>query len=32
MDGEGNVLIPQKSGLGMELDWNCIEENTIPRR
>jgi L-alanine-DL-glutamate epimerase-like enolase superfamily enzyme len=29
MDGEGNVLIPQKPGLGMEIDWDYIEENRI---
>ncbi len=29
MDDEGNVLIPQKPGLGMELDWDYIEENRI---
>jgi L-alanine-DL-glutamate epimerase-like enolase superfamily enzyme len=29
MDGEGNVLIPQKPGLGMEIDWDYIDENRI---
>jgi len=29
MDGEGNVLIPQKLGLGMEIDWDYIDENRI---
>jgi L-alanine-DL-glutamate epimerase-like enolase superfamily enzyme len=29
LDGEGNVLIPQKPGLGMEIDWDYIEENRV---
>jgi L-alanine-DL-glutamate epimerase-like enolase superfamily enzyme len=29
LDGEGNVLIPQTPGLGMELDWDYIEENRV---
>ncbi|MFB0522375.1 MAG: enolase C-terminal domain-like protein, partial [Candidatus Bathyarchaeia archaeon] len=29
MDNDGNVLIPQTPGLGMEIDWNYIERNRI---
>lgn len=29
MDGEGNVLVPQKPGLGFELDWDYIEDNRV---
>jgi len=27
MDSDGNVLIPQTPGLGMEIDWDYIEQN-----
>ena len=26
-DGQGNVLVPQKPGLGFEIDWDYIEDN-----
>ncbi len=29
MDGEGNVLVPRKPGLGFELDWDYIEDNRV---
>jgi len=29
MDGEGYVHIPQRPGLGMEIDWKFIEENRV---
>ncbi|MFQ6074762.1 MAG: enolase C-terminal domain-like protein [Candidatus Bathyarchaeia archaeon] len=29
MDRDGFVHIPQKQGLGLELDWDFIEENTV---
>jgi L-alanine-DL-glutamate epimerase-like enolase superfamily enzyme len=29
MDGEGNVLIPQTPGLGMEVDWDYVEHNRV---
>ena len=28
-DGEGNVLVSQKSGLGFELDWDYIDDHRI---
>jgi len=31
MDNDGNVIIPQTPGLGMEIDWDCIEENKIEK-
>lgn len=31
MDGEGNVLIPQKPGLGLEFDWDYIEKHRVAR-
>ncbi len=31
MDNDGNVLIPQTPGLGMEIDWDYIEENKIEK-
>ena len=30
LDGDGNVLIPQGRGLGMEIDWDYIERNRLP--
>jgi len=32
MDNDGNVLIPQKPGLGMEIDWDYIEENRLDKK
>src|SRR5919204_52576 len=29
LDGEGNVIIPQLPGLGLELDWGYIEEHRV---
>lgn len=29
MDDQGNVLISQKPGLGMDINWDFIKENTI---
>lgn len=29
MDNDGYVCMPQKSGLGLNINWNYIEENTI---
>ena len=29
MDGEGNVIIPQTPGMGMEFNWEYIEENRV---
>ena len=28
-DGEGNVLVPQKPGLGFEIDWDYIDDNRL---
>ncbi len=28
-DGEGNVSVPQKPGLGFEIDWDYIEDNRV---
>ncbi|MEX2379087.1 MAG: enolase C-terminal domain-like protein [Dehalococcoidia bacterium] len=30
MDDEGNVLIPQGPGLGMDINWDYINENRVP--
>ena len=29
LDEEGNVILPQTPGLGMEFDWDYIEENRV---
>jgi len=29
MDSRGYVKIPQKPGLGYEIDWSFIEENKV---
>ena len=29
MDGDGNVILPQGPGLGMEFDWDYINDNLI---
>jgi L-alanine-DL-glutamate epimerase-like enolase superfamily enzyme len=29
MDGEGNIIIPQTPGLGMEFNWDYIEEHRL---
>jgi len=29
VDSEGNVILPQKPGLGMEFNWDYIEDNKI---
>jgi L-alanine-DL-glutamate epimerase-like enolase superfamily enzyme len=29
MDGEGNIIIPQTPGLGMEFNWDYINENVV---
>lgn len=29
MDNDGNVVLPQKPGLGMELNWDYIEANRV---
>ncbi len=29
LDEQGNVLIPQKPGLGMEIDWDFIAKNRV---
>ena len=31
MDGDGNVVLSDKPGLGFELDWDYIDENRIDR-
>ena len=31
VDGEGNVILPQKPGLGMEFNWDYIESNRIEK-
>jgi L-alanine-DL-glutamate epimerase-like enolase superfamily enzyme len=29
MDDDGNVILPTKPGLGMELDWDYIDNNRV---
>ena len=29
MDDDGNVIVPQTPGLGLEYDWDYINENLI---
>ena len=29
LDGDGNVILPQAPGLGMEFDWDCINDNLV---
>ena len=31
MDDDGNVILPQTPGLGMEYNWDYIEENRVGR-
>ena len=29
MDEEGNVIVPQEPGLGMEINWDYINDNLV---
>ena len=32
IDGEGNIAIPQGPGLGMDIDWDFINDNVLTPR
>lgn len=32
MDHEGNVLVPERPGLGMDINWDYVEANRVDRR